>query len=207
MEDERIRKIVAERLTAYRKRAKLTQAELAAQINYSDKSVSKWERGDGLPDLLVLCRLAEIYEIPIDEFLHEGTLKRPASELRKRRILISLLSIGLTFLVAAVIYYVLTVCAVPYAWMCFICAIPAACIVAVVFSHLWGGIPLQCLSVSGLVWSTTAMIFLLVYLLAKPDKANYLLFALAGGLQVLVLLWYLLQYYRKKSSMKGKEVL
>ena len=41
MEDERIRKIIAERLCAYRKRANMTQAELADKINYSDKSVSK----------------------------------------------------------------------------------------------------------------------------------------------------------------------
>ncbi len=204
MESERIRKIVAERLTAYRKRANMTQAELAEKLNYSDKSVSKWERGDGLPDLLVLCRLAEIYEIPVDEFLHEGTLKRPASVRRRRHWLITLLSIGLTFLIAALTYYVLTVTEVSYAWMCFVTAVPIAAVIAVVFSHVWSGTLLQCLSVSALVWSIAVTVYLYVLLLARPVNGNGLLFALAGGMQVLVLLWYLLQRYRKKNSEKGK---
>ncbi len=204
MEDERIRKIVAERLTAYRKRANMTQAELAEKINYSDKSVSKWERGDGLPDLLVLCKLAELYEIPVDEFLHEGTLQRPASVRRRRHILVSMLAIGLVILIAALVYYVLTVLNVPLAWLCFIVALPVSAILAVVFSHVWGGTLLQCISVSALVWSLAVTIFLFVYLLAGTLNGNGLLFALAGGMQILVLLWYLLQHYRKKSSEKGK---
>lgn len=204
MEEERVRKIVAERLTAYRKRANLTQAELAEKLNYSDKSVSKWERGDGLPDLLVLCRLSEIYEVPIDEFLHEGTLKRPASVRRKRHWLISLLSVGLAFLIAALVYYLLTVFNVPHAWLAFLGCVPIASIIAVVFSHLWSGVWMQCLTVSALVWSLAAMIYVFVLVLAQSTAANALLFLLAGGMQVLVLLWYLLKYYRKKSSQKGK---
>lgn len=204
MEDESIRKVVAARLTAYRKRANLTQAELAEKINYSDKSVSKWERGDGLPDLLVLCRLAELYEIPVDEFLHEGTLKRPASVLHRRHWLVSVMSVGLVFLIAAVVFYILTVLSVPNAWMCFIAALPISAILAVVFSHVWGKTLLQCISVSALVWTLALTIYLTLYLLARPVTGNYLLFAIAGGMQVLVLLWYLLQHYRKKSSEKGK---
>ena len=203
MEDERIRKIVAQRLAAYRKRANYTQAEIAEKLNYSDKSVSKWERGDGLPDLLVLCKLAEIYEIPVDEFLHEGTLKRPASVRHRRHWLISLLSMGLAFLVAAIVYYILTVVGVPHAWLCFIVALPVAAILAVVFSHIWSGTLLQCISVSALVWSLALTIYLFVRTFVDA-AGNYLLFALAGGMQVLVLLWYLLQHYRKKSTEKGK---
>ena len=40
-----LEEIVAYNLTELRKNARLTQAELAEKINYSDKSVSKWERG------------------------------------------------------------------------------------------------------------------------------------------------------------------
>ncbi|MBR0082110.1 MAG: helix-turn-helix domain-containing protein [Clostridia bacterium] len=204
MEEERVRRIVAERLTAYRKRSGFTQAELAEKLNYSDKSVSKWERGDGLPDLLVLCRLSEIYEIPVDEFLHEGTLKRPASVRRKRHWLISLLSIGLAFLVATLVFYLLTIFGVPHAWLSFICAVPVAAIIATVFSHIWSGILLQCISVSVLVWSLTAAVYLFVLVLAQSGESNALLFSVAGGMQVLVLLWYLLKYYRKKTNQKGK---
>ena len=166
MEAERIRKIVAARLSAYRKRAGLTQVELAEKVNYSDKSVSKWERGDGLPDLLVLCKLAELYEIPVDEFLHEGPLKRPASEQRRRHWLIFLLSVGLTFLIAGIVFYIFTVLSIPYAWLSFVCAVVVSTILAVIFSHIWAKTLLQCISVSALVWSLAVLIYLLLlYLL------------------------------------------
>ena len=203
MEDEKIRQIVAGRLSAYRKRAKMTQAELAEKINYSDKSVSKWERGDGLPDLLVLCKLADLYEIPVDEFLHEGVLLRPKSVLRRRHLLVSMLSIGLVFLIAALVFYILTNLNVSFSWMCFVVALPISCILAVVFSHIWGSILPQFLSVSLLVWSLTVTIFLFVFLFADTLKGNGLLFAIAGGMQILVILWYLLQHYRMKSIEKG----
>lgn len=200
MEAERIRKIVAARLSAYRKRAGLTQVELAEKVNYSDKSVSKWERGDGLPDLLVLCKLAELYEIPVDEFLHEGPLKRPASEQRRRHWLIFLLSVGLTFLIAGIVFYFFTVLSIPYAWLSFVCAVVVSTILAVIFSHIWAKTLLQCISVSALVWSLAVLIYLLLYLFAASLSGNGLLFSLAGGMQILVLLWYLLQHYRKKNK-------
>lgn len=200
MEAERIRKIVAARLSAYRKRAGLTQVELAEKVNYSDKSVSKWERGDGLPDLLVLCKLAELYEIPVDEFLHEGPLKRPASEQRRRHWLIFLLSVGLTFLIAGIVFYIFTVLSIPYAWLSFVCAVVVSMILAVIFSHIWAKTLLQCISVSALVWSLAVLIYLLLYLFAAYLSGNGLLFSLAGGMQILVLLWYLLQHYRKKNK-------
>ncbi|MBR3272223.1 MAG: hypothetical protein IKI59_09890, partial [Clostridia bacterium] len=92
----------------------------------------------------------------------------------------------------------------PYAWMCFVCAVPVSAIIAVVFSHIWSGILLQCVSVSVLVWSVAITVYLFLRLLAGGIVGNGLLFALAGGMQVLVLLWYLLQHYRKKSAEKGK---
>ena len=57
---EGINERIAQNLIRYRKAANLTQAELAEKINYSDKSVSKWESGNGVPDVYVLLKLAEL---------------------------------------------------------------------------------------------------------------------------------------------------
>ena len=61
MDDMTLRKTIAENLVYYRRHKGLTQAALAETLNYSDKSVSKWERGEGLPDITVLYLLAEFY--------------------------------------------------------------------------------------------------------------------------------------------------
>ena len=57
---------IAKNLTYYRKRANLTQAELAEKINYSDKSVSKWESGNGIPDVYILLQLARRFGVTLN---------------------------------------------------------------------------------------------------------------------------------------------
>jgi len=59
---------VAENLAALRKSHHMTQLQLAETLHYSDKAVSKWERGESLPDLTVMKQLAELYGITLDDF-------------------------------------------------------------------------------------------------------------------------------------------
>ena len=66
-----MKKTISNNMLIYRKRAGLTQAELAEKINYSDKAVSKWERGDGVPDVAVLCEMAEIFGVS-EEYLADA---------------------------------------------------------------------------------------------------------------------------------------
>lgn len=60
MDDISAKNTIAKNIAYYRKRSGYTQFELSEKLNYSDKSVSKWERGDGMPDVLVLMRMAEV---------------------------------------------------------------------------------------------------------------------------------------------------
>ena len=66
-----IKQNVAKNITLLRKRNHWTQAELADRINYSDKAVSKWERGEAVPDIDTLYLLAELFGVTVDYFLHE----------------------------------------------------------------------------------------------------------------------------------------
>ena len=52
----------------------LTQAELAAQLHISDKTVSKWENGDTLPDTGILLDLCDILNTTADKLLNGGSL-------------------------------------------------------------------------------------------------------------------------------------
>lgn len=64
MDTAKIGRYIAEK----RKRARLTQRQLADKLGKSDKSVSKWERGICLPDVSVYMELCEILEISVNEF-------------------------------------------------------------------------------------------------------------------------------------------
>ena len=104
MED--VRALVARNLTQCRKAAGLTQLQVAEKLNYSDKAISKWERGEGLPDLLVLCELARLYGVTLDYFVHEHA-RPPRPGGGKRRILVCAMSVLLVWLVAVCCFAVL----------------------------------------------------------------------------------------------------
>lgn len=63
---EQLRAIIAANVSRLRLERGLTQQELANQLNYSDKAVSKWERGESVPDISVLARIAAIFGVTVD---------------------------------------------------------------------------------------------------------------------------------------------
>ena len=63
---DELKETISKNLVELRTGARLTQAQLADMLNYSDKAVSKWERGEAIPDIRVLIKLAEIYNISVE---------------------------------------------------------------------------------------------------------------------------------------------
>ncbi|MGN1095947.1 MAG: helix-turn-helix domain-containing protein [Eubacteriales bacterium] len=62
--------IIASNLIKLRTEAGMTQSDLGEKLNYSDKSVSKWERAESLPDANVLKQLSEIFGVSVDYLLN-----------------------------------------------------------------------------------------------------------------------------------------
>ena len=66
---EKLEQNIAANIAALRKACGMTQAGLAEKIGYSDKSVSKWERGEGIPDVICLSQMAELFGVTVDTLL------------------------------------------------------------------------------------------------------------------------------------------
>ena len=66
---ESTKQIIAANLVALRKNHKLTQQELAAKLNYSDKAISRWEHAETLPDIETLCKVCAIYGVKFEYLL------------------------------------------------------------------------------------------------------------------------------------------
>ncbi len=64
---------VANRLIEYRKKAKLSQEELADKLGVSRQAVSKWERGEASPDTDNLIALAKLYNVTLDELINSNS--------------------------------------------------------------------------------------------------------------------------------------
>ncbi len=202
MTEHELRVNLSRSLTACRKRSGLTQAALAEKLNYSDKTISKWERGEGLPDLTAMQNLSEIFGVPVDALMRGEALPQKEREdpgrRESRRRVILLLSVGLCWLTAAVVFFILRIAApsLPRAGLSFLYAVPASAIVCTVFGCLWWTRAFQLLSVSALIWSVAAS---LAASLRLPSMG--LIYIIAAVLQVLLLLWFrLLQVQRGKRT-------
>ena len=194
MNQENVKQLIADNITYYRKKAGMTQAELAEKINYSDKAVSKWERGEGVPDVYVLCVMAEIFGITLNDFTAEP-LKRKISVIKRNKIVISLLSVGVAWLLATLAFVLISIVApqFPYKHMPFIYAMPVSAIVLIVFSAIWGYKLVLLLSESALIWT---LILSLYTSLTFLTNAEYLFF-LGIPVQVLAVIWFLLKKRKK----------
>ena len=61
-----------------RKQKNITQEALAAELGITAAAVSKWEKGYTLPDILMLCALADFFEVSTDELLGRNTVQNRA---------------------------------------------------------------------------------------------------------------------------------
>ena len=155
---EELKNIIAENLIDLRKANKLTQLELAEKLNYSDKAISKWERGESLPDIVILKQLADMYGVGVDYILvaHNEEAKEkyraPKPELNNK-LIITLLACLSVWLLATILYINFKIMFDHYYWMIWIWALPATGIVLTVFSSIWGKKSMIIASVSILIWT------------------------------------------------------
>ena len=178
-----LRKTVAKNIAQYRKAHHDTQLDLATKLNYSDKSVSKWERGESLPDVYILSQIAELYGVSVSALI--GEIQPPRESKPHYHMFILLLSLALTMAVATLLFSMFMICKVDYpAWMFFVYALPVWSIICIVFTSLWWGILWQGVSVSALIWT----LGLSLYLSFELENVS-LIFLVCAALQVLTLLW------------------
>ena len=189
-----LRKTVAKNIAAYRKAHHDTQLDLATQLNYSDKSVSKWERGESLPDVYILSQIADLYGVSVSALI--GEIQPPKESKPHYHMFILLLSLALTMAVATLLFSMFMICKVPYpAWMFFVYALPVCSIICIVFTSLWWGILWQGVSVSALIWT----LGLSLYLSFELENVS-LIFLVCAALQVLTVLWEVFRKFLLKSK-------
>lgn len=191
---------IGKNITRLRKRANMTQLELAEKLNYSDKSVSKWEQGNGIPDLRILVQLSEIYGVSLDDLVKEHHEKPvvPKKEKINHRLIVFFSSSGLCWLVAVIAFVLISIFApefgAAWGWMSFVYAVPVNAIVVLVFACVWHYKVLRILSMSVLVWTLIAA----VYLTALPYNP-WQLFLIGIPLQILALFFFV---WRKGAHFK-----
>lgn len=189
-----IKHIIAKNISYCRKAKGLTQADVAIRLNYTDKAVSKWERGESIPDIIVLKRLAELYGVNLDDLTNTKLDKKKRLTIKqlitKNRLIIPCLAAGLVWLVATIAFVFLTMfTSLDRLWLAYIYAIPVSAIVLLVFNAIWGHKILSSVLVSIIIWTIPLCIVLSIPFVTS----NWMLFLIPIPLQILTILWYIMR--------------
>ena len=196
---------VAANLAELRKSHHMTQLQLAELLHYSDKAVSKWERGESLPDLSVMKQLADYYGITIDDFLYtpeeraaRNAVKpeesaepphdaEPNPHIRKKnRLIIAAMAAMLVWFLASTVFVVLdtVIPELEYSSFLFMYAVPITSIVCLVFNSIWFNPRWNYAIISVLVWSVLGALFLTFY-----AQRIWKIFLIGIPAQLIIVLW------------------
>ena len=196
---------IAKNLAYYRKLSGLTQAELAQKINYSDKSVSKWESANGVPDVYVLLKLADLYGVTVHDLVGENIdeRKEPKKSTKTNSSLIMLLSSGLVWLVAIAFFSIMKIIAPQHAWwLSFLYAAPVTALVVVVLSAVFHRRATNFFSISILVWTGLTSFYVSFQVIAPHSEIMegiWSIYLVGAVFQVLLILWTIFRITRRKA--------
>ena len=205
MDDEKLKYQIGANIAAYRKRAGLTQAGLAEKLNYSDKAVSKWERGESVPDVLTLMQLAAQFDITVNDLLvdpealpgNPGTLEKAMTQVSEKALkrkanknVILALSSTLVWFVALFAFVVLSSFDFleKYSCLLFFYAIPANAIVLLSLRSAWHDFRWNKALISAIVWGSLLSIY--VTLNAVMGIYFWKIFLLGIPGQIAIFLWF-----------------
>jgi len=191
MED--IKSIVAKNIADLRQQNNMTQMELAEQLHYSDKTISKWERAESSPDISVLIEIADFFGVTLDYLAkHEHTkkpvVKSESENMRYNRKAIAYISESVGWVVAIFAFIITTLIlgSVTFQFLYFIYALPIALVVKLVFNSIWFNPRHNYYIISILMWSLLAAVHI-TFLYFGTNIALIYLMGVAG--QAIIVLW------------------
>lgn len=203
MDSEKLKSRIGSNIAMLRKQQGLTQAELAEKLNYSDKAISKWERGESVPDVLTLMVLAEQFDTDVNAFLSDPNalpdnptnlekamvhVSEKALKRKANKNIILALSTTLVWFVALLFFVVISSFGIPYSWVAFFYAVPVTAIVLLSLRSAWHDFRWNKGLISAIVWGSLMSIH--VSLLVFIGQNVWKVFLLGVPGQIAIFLWF-----------------
>ena len=213
MDLENLKYRIGANIAAQRKNAGLTQAGLAEKLNYSDKAVSKWERGESMPDVLTLIQLAELFGSNVNDLLEDpnalpgnpGKLEKAMTQVSEKALkrkpnknVILGLSTTLVWFVALLIFVVISSFDLPNSWIAFFYAVPINAIVLLSLRSAWRDFRWNRALISVIVWGFLVSIYATLLVFLRFNMWKMFLLGIPG--EIAIMLWFRLFRPEKEES-------
>ena len=205
MNDEILKQNLGVHIMRHRKSLGLTQAGLAEKLNYSDKAVSKWERGESVPDVITLMQLAEQFEVTVNDMLSDpdalpedtdpGKLQLAMTQVSEKALkrkanknVILALSSTLVWFVALLIFVVLSSFDIRNSELAFLYAVPVNAIVLLSLRSAWRDFRWNRWLISAIVWGFLVAIYATLVTLLRFNMWRMFLLGIPG--EIATTLWF-----------------
>lgn len=188
MED--LKQTIATNIIKLRKEKKLTQIEFAQKLNYSDKAISKWERAESIPDIIVLKQISDLFGISVDYLLskHSESEKLLVINNEKKskinKLSLTLLATCPIWIIATLIFTFVLIFTNKCIWYVFFISVPLSILIFLIFNSIWGNRRNNYIIISCFVWSILLCIY---WSFAKFNV--WQIFILGIPVQVAIILW------------------
>lgn len=197
-----IKNTVAKNISTLRQMNNMTQTELGEKLNYSDKTISKWERGESTPDISVLVEIASMFGVTLDSLVRSENMKTAVNECKSEEVkynrrVIAYISESVGFFVAILAFIITTLIIqkTTFQWLYIVYSVPVVLIVKLVFNTIWFNPRRNYLIVSALMWSVLSSIHI-TFLYFGINVALVYLLGVVG--QVIIVLWSFLKKTKSK---------
>lgn len=198
---ENIREIISNNITNLRKQHNMTQLDLAKKVNFSDKAVSRWEKGEVMPDVETLYMLAEIFNVPISCIIeNQETLKPKLKKPTAKEVLSQVLTICEIWTIIAVVFAYHNITRDKIWWELFVWGVPATAFFLLLLNRKRDDNISKFVYGTILVWSFLICVFL-HFLSAKP----WYIFVIGIPLQGMLIIRHLFNY-KQESIIKTKKI-
>lgn len=202
-----IKAVFAKNLSELRQNAGMTQLELGDALNYSDKTVSKWERGESIPDAGMLKQIGDVFGVSVDYLLEEDhehadwvpeEPENAEERYRNHRTIQAIVHSGVWLLSFAIIVLCWVVTRHFY-WLILIWTLPVSFLLCIIFSCLWSKHKGRdnYIFISLFILSILTAIYL-----SALSKNLWMLFLLMIPVEVLLFFCFKLYFDRKKAKEK-----
>ena len=203
MDLDNLKDRIGANIAMQRKRVGLTQAGLAEKLNYSDKAVSKWERGESMPDVLTLMQLAQLFDISVGDLLEDpnqlpgnpGKLEKAMTQVSEKALkrkanknVILGLSTTLVWFIALLVFVVISSFDLPNSWISFFYAVPVNAIVLLSLRSAWRDFRWNRGLISVIVWGFLVSIYVSLLVFLHFNMWRIFLLGIPG--EIAIMLWF-----------------
>ena len=203
MDLDNLKDRIGANIAMQRKRVGLTQAGLAEKLNYSDKAISKWERGESMPDVLTLMQLAQLFEISVGDLLEDpnqlpgnpGKLEKAMTQVSEKALkrkanknVILGLSTTLVWFIALLVFVTISSFDLPNSWVSFFYAVPVNAIVLLSLRSAWRDFRWNRGLISVIVWGFLISIYVSLLVFLHFNMWRIFLLGIPG--EIAIMLWF-----------------